>query len=221
MIEEIVKAYKCYNTGVKLRCILFVIGIFITFIFMLIMKIVGRINMAMPVIYVVAIVTFANITAGDYKLWVRSNWGYGKFIRIIKNSYLRLKIMAIISILQGIAYYLIYFTFFNVICMILKIQNFFSSYQIFYGILLGFFLLGINQILAYCFKNGSKVDIFSTMFICSMIGGETDKFLTNSKYLAIISDVNTIVITVIAIIIYLSIVYSIVFRMIRKRWMVQ
>lgn len=213
MIEEIVKAYKCYNTGAKLRCILFGIGIFITFIFIGIMKIAGYTSIAIRGIYVIAIVMVSSITSGSYEFWVRNNSGYGKFIRSIKNSYGKLKIMMIISILEGLAYYLIYFLFLKVIFMILKIKTFYNVYQIFYGIVLGFFLLGVHQILAYCFKNGTKVDIVTSMIICGMIGGgATSKCFEGKNLSNVISSSNTIIITFIVTAVYLSIVYAIVFK---------
>lgn len=222
MIEEIVKAYKCYNIGFKLRLILFVMGIFITFIFIGIMKIAGYTNIAIRGIYVIAIVMVSNITSGSYELWVRNNSGYGKFIRSIKNSYGKLKMMMIISILEGLAYYLIYFVFLKAIFMILKIKTFYNEYQIFYGIVIGLFLLGVHQILAYCFKNGTKVDVVTSMITCGMIGfGATSNCFQGKNLSTVISSSSIIIITFILTAIYLSVIYAIVFRIIKKRWMVQ
>lgn len=221
MFEEIIKAYKCYNTGFKLRSTLIVMGIFITFIFIGVMKIIGYTNIAVQGIYVMAIVMVSSITSGGYEFWVRNNIGYGKFIRSIKNSYSKLKIMMVISLVEGSAYYLIYFAFLKVIFMILKIQTFYSTYQIFYGIVIGFFLLGVHQILVYSFNSGAKGDIITSMIICGMVGGGAVDYFSGKNLPTVISSSHTIIITLILTVVYLILIYVIVFRMIKKRWMAQ
>lgn len=220
MIEEIIKAYKCYSTGGKLRYILFAIGILLTFIFIAVAKIVGYTNVAISTVYVISIVMISIISSGGYSHWIRNNYGYGKFIRSIKNSYGKLKIAMIISFFEGIAFYLIYLVFLKIIFIILKIEKFFTLYQIFYGAILGIFLLGISEIIAY-YLTSVKNETISSTIIYAIIGGVVSQFSIRKQSVNFINSPKTAAFSFIVAVIYLLIIYTIIFKRIRNRWWVQ
>ncbi|WP_234122856.1 hypothetical protein [Clostridium hydrogenum] len=220
MIEEIIKAYKCYNTSVKLGYILFAMGILLTFIFIGVAKIVGYTDVAISTIYIISIVMISIISPGGYSHWIRNNYGYGKFIRSIKNPYGKLKIAMIISFFKGIVFYLIYLFFLKIIFIILKIEEFFNLYQIFYGAILGVVLLGISQILSYYIKN-EKNDAITSTVIYGIIGGVVSQFTVKRQSVNFINTPKTAIFSFIVAVIYLLIIYTIIFKRIRNRWWVQ
>lgn len=217
MIEEIVKSYKFYNTNIRAKYMLFSIAILITFCFVGIMNAFGLINNAIYMIYVFTLEIFL-IASGGLKFWVRNNFGYGKFIRSIKNSYRRLKIMMIIRVLENSIYYFIYYAFLKLVFMIFKIQTFFSVYHIFYGIILGLFMLGIDQIFSYSIENYEKIDFINLIIICGITGIISISFMTYGIP-ATMTSINAIIGTIIFVVIYLIVIYAFVFSNIKKRWM--
>lgn len=216
MIKEIINTYKFYNAEIKWKNLLLIYGVFIGISASIVVKLIANSSNAINIINILAVYVFFYISTSHSLSWDK-NKGYGKFIRTIPNAYKKFTIIRILSLLEAIIYFVIFYILSSLILRIFKIYNYISVYKIFYMITMGILTSGLGQILNYCFKN-KKIEFVGMLILFSTISELSVEIISNLKIINILSIPAAYITTIVFIVIYLCIVYKVIFKRIKMGW---
>lgn len=217
MIKEIINTYKFYNAEIKWKNLLLIYGIFTSISASIVVKLTVNSSNAINIINLLSVYVFFYISTSHSSSWDK-NRGYGKFIRTIPDAYRKFTIIIIIlSLLEAIIYFIIFYILSSLILRIFKIYNYISMYKIFYMITIGILTSGLGQILNYCFKN-KKLEFVGMLILFCTISELSVEIISNLKIINILSMPAAYITAIVFIAIYLCIVYKVIFKRIKMGW---
>jgi|GEM_PF-3138055 len=216
MIRESINIYKFYNAEMKWKNLLLIYGVFIVISASIVVKLTVNSSNAINVMNLFCVYVFFYISTAYGRSWDK-NKGYGKFIRTVPNAYRKFTIIRILSLLEAIIYFIIFYILSSLILRIFKIYNYISVYKIFYMITVGSLTSGLGQILNYCFKN-KKIEFVGILILFSTISELSVEIISNLKIINVLSMPAAYITTIVFIVIYLCIVYKVIFKRIKMGW---
>lgn len=216
MIREIINIYKFYNAEIKWKNLLLIYGIFISISASIAVKLTVNSSNAINIINLLSVYVFFYISTSHSSSWDK-NRGYGKFIRTIPDAYRKFTIIIILSLLEAIIYFIIFYILSSLILRVFKINNYISVYKIFYMITMGILITGLGQILNYCFKY-KRLGFLGLVISFCTISELSVEIISDLKIINILSMPSAYITTIVFIAIYLCIVYKVIFKRIKMGW---